>query len=139
VRFSTELDSMNHIQSAADRPAIEVPCVRLDDVCGDTAYAMGKMDIEGAELLALRGAESMLLANNPPVWLLEFSPCMHRYDTTEEQLVAFLRERGFVLSRYRPAERRLYRSLGADSWNGNWFAIAESAFSKVEARLREGA
>jgi hypothetical protein len=45
----------------------------LLEVLPDRVYAMGKMDIEGAEPLAPQGAEWMLKVANPPVWPLEMN------------------------------------------------------------------
>lgn len=136
VRFSIDQDSMNHIESDPAVAAVEVPCVTLDEACGHTRYAMAKLDLEGAELLALRGAEGMLAAHNPPVWLLELSPSLHRYGATEEELVAFLQERGFVMASYEPTPRKLTRCPAGTRWDGNFFAVADRAFAAVQARLQ---
>ncbi len=56
-----------------------------------------KMDIEGSELLALRGA-SLMLENNPKLKLvLEFNPRLLKVGGTDPaQFLSFLTERGFV-------------------------------------------
>ena len=61
---------------------------------------MGKMDIEGAEPLALQGAERMLKEGNPPVWLLEMNRALRHYGYTEEGLQDWLGERGYDLALY---------------------------------------
>lgn len=54
--------------------AIEVPCARLDDVLpGPRHYTLLKLDVEGAELLVLRGAAATLGRDRPYV-LFECGP-----------------------------------------------------------------
>lgn len=54
-------------------------------------YALGKMDIEGAEILALKGAEQMLTWANPPVWQLELAGFSKRYGYRSDQVQDFLK------------------------------------------------
>ena len=61
---------------------------------------MGKMDIEGAEPLALQGAQRMLGESNPPVWLLEMNGLLRDLGFTEEGLAGWLWERGYDLAVY---------------------------------------
>jgi FkbM family methyltransferase len=49
----------------ASSSGIEVPCVRLDDVLAGEIVSYIKMDIEGAELLALEGAHRSIWRNRP--------------------------------------------------------------------------
>lgn len=58
-------------------PSVTVPAVTLDDYVA--AHGLGrvdvvKMDIEGAELLALRGARRLLSGDDAPVVILEVNP-----------------------------------------------------------------
>ena len=38
---------------------------------------MGKMDLEGAEPLAMQGSQRLLGDANPPAWMLEYTDSMH--------------------------------------------------------------
>ena len=103
VRFHEERDdSLNRMRTGNDSDAgdIEVHCVRLADVVGDRQYALGKMDIEGAELAALEGAEPMLAKQNPPVWLLEVNENLEYYGYTESELWGWLTSRGYDIAVY---------------------------------------
>lgn len=53
-----------------------VSCRRLDDLLSDRSIQFIKMDIEGAELLALLGFKNGLSRQNSPDMLLEISPDM---------------------------------------------------------------
>lgn len=79
----------------------------IQDVVGSVPFALGKMDVEGYELHALRGAARMLEAHNPPVWLLEMGEFSDRYGYSDHDLVAFLREYAYLPARYRADENAL--------------------------------
>ncbi|MCO6454185.1 MAG: FkbM family methyltransferase, partial [Pirellulaceae bacterium] len=131
VFLETGNDAMNHMLASSELPGSERPglpsgeqtgaqtglpsaertmavrCVALDEYLPDRQYAMGKIDIEGAELLALRGARRMLAAANPPVWLLEMNGLCGRYGHTPAQLSEWLAEHGYRLARYDADRRQL--------------------------------
>jgi len=96
---------------------------------------MGKMDIEGAELLAMRGAVRMLEAQNPPVWLLEVSDGCRRFGYSKQDLIEFLQKFGYRVMAYDADQNRL--TSGNDRWrtNQNILLIAEAWRDAVEERL----
>lgn len=65
---------------------IEVDVIRIDDLALEPAYV--KIDVEGAEMDALRGMEETLMANKP-ILMIEGS------DTSYGELLPWLEERGF--------------------------------------------
>lgn len=139
VRFTTGQDTTNTIvtESTGDlADSVEIPCERLDDVLAGR-YAMGKMDIEGAEPLALQGAGRLLAAQNPPVWLLEMNGACRRYGWSEQELAAWLAQQGYDLAVYDVASNAL--DFCAAPWleRPNVLAIANGARQRVMARLRE--
>jgi hypothetical protein len=75
---------------------ITVPVARLDDVLPeDYTPTLIKIDVEGAELGTLRGAEQTL-RNHRPVLLLEHGlGSADFYDTRPEQVHDFLTELGY--------------------------------------------
>lgn len=54
-------------QSAADQPTITVRVAALDDLLPDGQVDVIKIDIEGAELGALRGGENLIRRNKPTI------------------------------------------------------------------------
>jgi FkbM family methyltransferase len=58
---------MSHAQASPGR--VSVPCVRLDDVLGEKAVALIKIDTEGFELAVLRGADNTLKRWRPILYV----------------------------------------------------------------------
>ena len=101
----------DRVPAAGER---EILCevVRLDDlgVAGDLAFL--KCDVEGAELLALRGAEATL-ARHAPTLLLEVDPWfLEGFGLGVDDLLGFLDARGYAAYRY--AGGRLRPASAAD-------------------------
>lgn len=126
IDFLADCDTTNRIQSKEDFdiPTIKVPIVRLDDVINFDC-ALGKMDIEGAELIALQGAEELLRAANPPIWLLELNGSLRAFNFTEEIFVSWLAKRGYGLCLY-DADRLELNFKHIKPWHEspNVFAVA---------------
>lgn len=137
VRFTIDKDSMNHIARAKEAEAtVPVPAVCLDEAVAGTRYAMGKLDAEGAELRILQGAERMVRAGIPPVWLIEIARSLHEFGASEKELVMWLRQRGYRLATYEPKTRALCFCSDDGPWDGNYLAIAAEAVSMVQARVQ---
>lgn len=70
----------NHLalDDAADAEGAPVALRRLDTLLGDAPVRLIKLDIEGAEAMALRGAGALLDGAEAPALLFEFSPSMLR-------------------------------------------------------------
>jgi FkbM family methyltransferase len=115
-----------------------VSTVRIADEIGDLAFAAGKMDVEGAEPLALAGA--MLERHNPPVWTIELTrKTLRRSGTELDDMVTMLRDKGFGLWRYDPDSRSLneWHELPRKPGHiGDAIAIAEGHLPIVRERLR---
>lgn len=93
----------NRIHPSHDaRPAetFEVPLITLDDHCaarGIDRIDAVKMDIQGAEVAALRGFAKTLARVRPAWMIVEFSPeHLRGADSTPEDFWAILEELGFV-------------------------------------------
>jgi FkbM family methyltransferase len=141
VSFFQNQDLINRIALADEQPtqpdAIEfVPCVALDEELAGERFDLGKIDIEGAELMAFRGAQQMLQRANPPVWLVELKDRLQRrYGSTARELARLLQASGFELGNY-DADRGLL-SFPPEPWQGheNVLAIHRTALDRVRSRL----
>jgi FkbM family methyltransferase len=95
------------------RRAVDVPAIALDDYLkpGEGVDVI-KMDIQGAELSALRGAERVLTENRNIRMLLEFWPYgLARAGTSARELLQFLERCGF---RVRLTERGNAAAVGTE-------------------------
>lgn len=138
ARFSVGEDAAGAFADLRSAAAVrEVPTVRIADQLEGLAYAAGKMDVEGAEPLALAGA--MIEQHNPPVWTIELTRrTLKRSGVQLEDVVNMLHGKGFDLWRYDPDSRQLIE------WTerprkpghvGDAIAIARSHLRQVRARL----
>jgi FkbM family methyltransferase len=127
ARMTTRLRSRNHVDAAAgDR---EVPIVRLDDYARERGLPDPqwiKIDIEGMELPALRGAEQ-ILSRARPVVICEINQLYARYGTTLASLLDTMAGLGYALWRLdagtllRVPHSNSLRDLGASADDNYWF------------------
>jgi FkbM family methyltransferase len=104
-------DAGNGVASAlSDGGEIEVPCRKLDDMIDD-APTLIKMDIEGAEPEALRGA-ARLIEDHRPVLAI----CAYHYNEHLWELPALLRELA-------PEARIVLRRYAEQCWETVYYAI----------------
>jgi FkbM family methyltransferase len=137
VSFSTEWDVSNRmVEGRTDSAALEtVEAVALDDALPDRRYAYAKLDVEGAEHLALLGARRRLLAHDPPVWQLEvLGSQLAKMGASVDDLIELLRGSGYVLGTY-DADSNTLRRIGSPSAEKNILAVAEDQWEAVAARL----
>lgn len=116
----------------------QVPCVRLDDAVGDASFALGKMDIEGGEIFALRGATEMLSVGSPPVWILEMGGYSKRFGVRSDEIVDFLKQQGYDCALYRPDKGIL--EFSDSPWVSgieNVIAVSRTRRGEVVDRLGE--
>lgn len=117
----------------------KVQATRLDTFEPYRSYAVGKMDIEGAEPMALEGASERLRQANPPVWLLELAGYSTCYGVTSDEVLRRLAAAGYDCAVFDPRSRRLeYTSAPWTLGVQNILVIAAAHRGAVEDRLRQG-
>ena len=122
VRMTTKERSSNHISESGN---ISVPIVRLDDYALENNIPPPnwiKIDIEGMELPALRGAEQTLKASHPGI-ICEINHLSGRYGSKVADPVNYLNSLGY--SMYALQDGELGQITGeplpeAADWN-YWF------------------
>lgn len=88
-----QFESLHHLRTVHQ---VEVATHRLDDVLASGPVDFLKLDIQGAELLALQGAEKTLAKTAVVHCEVEFDPIYHGQPLYPE-VQAYLNARGFVL------------------------------------------
>jgi FkbM family methyltransferase len=143
VAFVAGDDVSNRVASSFDagKRTVDVEVVTLDQELGDRTYAMGKLDVEGFETAALRGARGHLVAGDPPVWQLEMlDHQLRKAGTSRAELVGLLGEHGYRLAEVDrraggsgPPSLRWADAEGRSTQN--IWAIRDDARAEVERRL----
>ncbi len=106
VRFTQGYDSYNHLLPDGTADGIDVEATTIDDVVGDRVVSGMKIDVEGAERLALEGASRALAEHRIKLIQLEWTSNVVQSTLAENRdpVADILRRHGYVL--YRP-DRRL--------------------------------
>ncbi|BAZ24829.1 FkbM family methyltransferase [Kalymmatonema gypsitolerans NIES-4073] len=133
-----ERDSMPFITATATENTITVPTDTLDNLLKNQSLAnltLAKMDIEGAEILAFKGATSLLKQQRPYVWILEINDAVNNFGYQKQDVVNFLQNHGYRLYNYNADSNKL-DAITLDQQRGNnVLAIANSALNFVHNRL----
>lgn len=135
-----EGDSMPFLAHAPMENSIEVLTDTLDHLLKDRVLdnlTLAKMDIEGAELLALKGATSLLRQQRPQVWILEINDRVSNFNHRQQDVVNFLQNWGYGLYRYQADTNQVSPIDLQQQQGNNVLAIAGSALEFVQARLAE--
>lgn len=118
----------------------QVPTVRLDRFLSNATIAMAKFDIEGHEPFALRGAEGLLRAGNPPVMQIEMAGYSRRYGIATSDLIRELAGWGYACGVYNPEARSI--TMTTEPWKipvDNVLAVHRDHLETVLDRVREPA
>jgi FkbM family methyltransferase len=133
-------DSTPFIGKTVSSNTLRVPTDTLDNILHNqslTNLTLAKMDIEGAELLALKGAVSLLQQQRPHVWILEINSTVSHFGHQEQDLLDFLHSYGYHLYTYH-ADTNQISSITLEQQQGNnALVIADSALDFVHERLAE--
>jgi FkbM family methyltransferase len=95
---------------ANDDGAIEVSCRRLDDLI-DSAPTLIKMDIEGAEPQALRGAAALIREHRPVLAICAYHYCEHLWELP------------LLLRTLAPDSRIVLRRYAEQCWETVYYAV----------------
>jgi FkbM family methyltransferase len=115
--LSTGRDAGNSIQEQGQ--GTEITAETLDDITAGKEPTMIKLDLEGYELEALRGASKLLESQSLMALVIEtFRPQNWSQENLRE-IERLLGERGFLPYEYHPAERRLSPLVPLDPGPGN--------------------
>jgi len=120
-------------QGRDDAIGFECPLVTLDDYLAENSVSdidLVKVDIEGAELSFLKGAESLFRQQKPPVILMEMALNQTKnFGYLPNDLIDFIRERGaYHFYKIDEIRTRLVKidGIAADDIGANVICIPES-------------
>jgi hypothetical protein len=101
-------------------------------------YALLKADVEGAEPFVLGARSAEIAGQNPPVLLLEMDGLSGRYGVTTDDILAWLREREYVVGLFIPERNEFFETERPWEHFGderNVIAIARRFLPEMRARL----
>src|SRR6476469_10775946 len=104
-------DSLPFITEVMSDSSITIPSSTLDILFHKQSLerlTLAKIDIEGAEILALQGAVSLLQKQKPNVWIVEINDTVKNFGHQPQDVVDFLKFYGYSLYRYDAATNNLY-------------------------------
>jgi FkbM family methyltransferase len=116
----------------------KVPCevIRIDDYLrSDQPVSLLKIDIEGAELLALRGAAQTIDRHLPTI-ICEINPWfLEGFGIRLDELLGFFSERGYKLYWYDDKQRKLVARQPAEVVEDNYVLIHPSRANRFRPLL----
>jgi FkbM family methyltransferase len=137
VRFTTGLMTINQIALPGMTRSIAVRQLRLDEALSGREAAAAKLDIEGAEPLALAGWEQSLRRGRPLAMLIEINDGIRRFGFEEAAFLRWLADRGYRAGLYDSERRRI--QWCAEPWRlrENILAVHEPSLPEVLRRIQE--
>ena len=105
LRFSSDLDTVNHVLPAQSKKGVVVPVTTLDEMIKDASQTFIKLDVEGYEMEVIRGARRTL--ENCLGIMVELNGSGEAYGYSDESIRLELNGRGFVEVDYNPFTRKM--------------------------------
>ncbi len=137
LRFRADRDVSSRIANTddPDNAVTIVPCSQLDHLIPPGPIALMKIDVEGAEVSALRGFASHLASANPPVMLMEILPHMlDRLGESMASLASLLDAHGYTTAMYSADSGQLEVHDGR-MVDGNMVVVSRSHLDEIRERL----
>jgi FkbM family methyltransferase len=133
--FSKE-DVGSHMTDVSDYNTEVIKVLQLDTVLQNQteAYNVTKIDVEGMELLILKGAEESIKKNLLPVIIIEVNGLHERFGILRGDISDFLIKRNYIFGRY----NHDYKTLYLDSQlHEDTIAINKDYLEIISARYKE--
>jgi len=103
LKFTNNLDTVNHITQSNEQDGIDVQVDRLDDIIKDIVPTLIKIDVEGYETEVIKGGLKSIL--NSQVVIIELNGSGFKYGFDEKEIFNFFINNGFLPYSYNPINR----------------------------------
>lgn len=142
VAFLQNQDLTNRIVAASEAPS-EGAFAMMDsttlDAALDRPFALGKIDIEGAEPLAFEGGKGVLSSGNPAVWIMEFKDrLLRKFNWSADAFAKVVQDFGYRFGQYDARANEITFSDRGWVDHENVIVVFESAIDTVRERLATG-
>lgn len=133
LRFTTDLDTVNHVLAAGESgPSVVVPVTTIDILCAARVPQVIKIDVEGHEKYVLAGAAATLAHPDLQAVVMETNGSGQRYGSGDAELITVMQSHGFVPCSYDVVSREIQDTPPPA---GNTIFIRDR--EKVQRLLRE--
>lgn len=105
--FTVGKDALDSFSYDGSDETVEVEVTTLDDLAGEDAPSLVKIDVEGAELDVFKGGERLLASERPPTLIMEMNGLCERFGVAPEAIYEHLRQRGFSFFEYDATSNQL--------------------------------
>jgi FkbM family methyltransferase len=133
-----DADSRSYITQSPINKNITVATNTLDNVLANKkidSLTLGKIDIEGAEILAFKGATLLFQKQLPPIWIIEINDTVNNFEHQKQDVVNLLQNYGYSLYKYDADICKLSPVEIPEKETKNVLAIADFALNWVKTRL----
>lgn len=117
IRFTSGLDTVNHVASENDSNTVDVAVVSIDSEVNISKPCLIKIDVEGFETEVIRGMSQTLKNENVKAIIIELNGSGNRYAYDESEIQQKLIEAGFNLYNYSTFDRKIIKANKAESDN----------------------
>lgn len=107
LRFTKDLDTVNHVATAQDTDTIEIPVNSLDHELKGRSPNMIKIDVEGFENEVIKGGVNTLKNSVLSAVILELNGSGKRYGFNDEDIHSIMISLGYQAYKYEPFNRDL--------------------------------
>jgi FkbM family methyltransferase len=137
LRFTETMDTVNHVlgenEEAGDKGEVEVPVDTLDTLLAGHLPTVFKIDVEGFEWPALRGAEKLLASPGLKALVIELNGSSGRYGFDDKEIHQLLLSHKFAPYSYEPFSRQL-KILDTYGVSSNTIYIKDTAWANSRTR-----
>lgn len=107
IRFTDNLDTVNHVATNKDENTIKIKVNSLDKIIGKRNPSLIKIDVEGFELEILKGSNNTLKKQSLKAIIIELNGLGNRYGYDDKEIDKKLTYYGFLPYKYDPFSRLL--------------------------------
>tara|TARA_R100000306_G_scaffold40532_3_gene39762 strand:- start:958 stop:1848 length:891 start_codon:yes stop_codon:yes gene_type:complete len=133
--FSTDRSTMDRIVSKKYKNSVEVPVFSIDAIITKIPQVL-KLDVEGYEYFALKGAENLLNSSDLKVIILELNKSGRKYGIDDKVIFQLLVEKGFRPFEYDFKNRDIIELKSFNTHKFNTLFVRDIDF--VKNRLIQG-
>ncbi|MBL0119966.1 MAG: FkbM family methyltransferase [Saprospiraceae bacterium] len=133
LRFTSTLDTVNHVAIKDDLNTIIVSVTSLDKLLGDKMPVLIKIDVEGFETEVINGSKTTLDNINLKAIIIELNNSGERYGYKDQDIHQELLRNGFIPFYYDPKKKKLSRLTSYGTHNTIYLRDLDFINSRIQS------